>query len=48
MRKKSTVTKCECTQLILNEFRDMHQVDAVYIDLAKAFDAVDHRILLNR
>ncbi|XP_063924694.1 uncharacterized protein LOC135138647 [Zophobas morio] len=49
VRKKSTVTNLlEFTQYVLNEFDSFHQVDVVYTDLSKAFDIVDHKILLHR
>jgi hypothetical protein len=47
--KKSTTTNLLTVSLYIAEYLDERkQVDVIYTDMAKAFDRVDHDILLNR
>lgn len=47
VRGRSTATNlCEFTQFVSGALDDQLQVDAIYTDLTKAFDKVDHCILL--
>jgi hypothetical protein len=47
MRGRSTVTNLVCvTQFISDSLDRRGQVDVIYTDVAKAFDSVDHHILL--
>lgn len=36
------------TNFIMNQFQNRSQVDSLYLDLTKAFDRVNHRILLDK
>lgn len=47
MKKRSTTTNLFCiTQFIANSLDNHSQVDVIYTDLSKAFDKLDHQILL--
>ncbi|KAJ3666142.1 hypothetical protein Zmor_001596 [Zophobas morio] len=49
MRKRSTVTNLACFNQFVAEVMDSgSQVDTVYLDFQKAFDQVDHHILLTK
>lgn len=49
VRGKSTISNLLLFQeYVLSAFRRNEQVDAVYIDMAKAFDKVDHAILISK
>lgn len=49
MKQRSTVTNLFCiTQYIANNLDKNIQVDAIYTDLSKAFDRLDHDILLHK
>lgn len=49
MSKKSTVTNLAViTQFICDTLDDGGQVDVIYTDIQKAFDTIDHNLLLNK
>lgn len=49
IKGKSTATNlCEYTQLLSDNLENKLQTDVIYTDLSKAFDVVDHRILLRK
>jgi Reverse transcriptase (RNA-dependent DNA polymerase)/Endonuclease-reverse transcriptase len=49
VRRKSTITNlAEFTSEIARNINNRVQVDAVYTDFSKAFDRVDHRLLLHK
>lgn len=46
---KSTTTNLVClTDMVLNSLRTNIQIDAVYTDFRKAFDRVNHRVLIKK
>lgn len=47
VKKRSTVTNLlEFTNFVISEISKGNQVDAIYTDFSKAFDRVDHKLLL--
>ncbi|XP_044761984.1 uncharacterized protein LOC123319186 [Coccinella septempunctata] len=47
--KRSTVTNLiTFTQIVCNALEDKNQVDTVYTDFSKAFDRMDHNVLLSK
>lgn len=49
MERRSTVSNLLCMTQYISEFLDDHgQVDVIYTDLQKAFDRIDHYILLKK
>ena len=49
MRGRSTTTNLVCvTQFIANSLDQLGQVDVIYTDFSKAFDRLDHGLLLNK
>lgn len=49
MSNKSTTTNLvEITQFISDALDNRQQVDVIYTDFAKAFDTIDHRILISK
>lgn len=49
MRARSTTTNLMCaTEYIQTNIYARHQVDAIYFDLSKAFDRVDHKIMAQK
>lgn len=45
--KSTTGALYEATKFIYNELNNNYKVLAVFLDLAKAFDTVDHKNLIN-
>ena len=49
MKNRSVVTGLlEFSGNVVNSINSNRQTDVVYIDFAKAFDSLDHRILTNK
>ena len=49
MQKKSTTTNLAClSQFISESLDEIGQIDVIYTDFSKAFDCLDHFILLNK
>ncbi|KAK9886313.1 hypothetical protein WA026_015824 [Henosepilachna vigintioctopunctata] len=49
MKNRSTVTNLACITHSLSEtLNDRGQIDVIYTDIQKAFDQIDHRILLSK
>ena len=47
VKGRSTCTNlCEFSQIVLNSLANRMQVDIIYTDMTKAFDIVDHEILV--
>lgn len=47
-KRNTTTNLASLTEYVLQEMNDGKQVDAVYTDFSKAFDKVNHRILLRK
>ncbi|XP_063932658.1 uncharacterized protein LOC135144566 [Zophobas morio] len=49
MKHRSTSTNlCEFIQYVSNALNSGYQVDVIFTDLSKAFDVVDHHLLINK
>ena len=49
MEQRSTVSNLTCfTQYIADVLDDQGQVDVIYTDFSKAFDKIDHTLILNK
>jgi hypothetical protein len=49
LKKRSTVTNLACfSQYVSESINQSSQVDTIYTDFAKAFDRVDHRLIISK